>query len=471
MSRRGTWMGWSVRAAVLAALLLAAGIQAADARPDGEAAPAGALRAGAARVDITPPVGVPLGGYGGGARRLARPDLDPFDYHTLLAPSEGVLDPLYARALVLADGEETVALVSVDAIGVTNEMLEAVHREAARRGVDIPVERLLVFASHTHSGPGAVTRRRFWELAAMDLYHPRVARSLFRRVAEAVVLAQADLGPALLATGAGTLPGATRNRRAGASPFLDRDDVDPEMGIIQVERPDRTPIATVWNFAVHGTCLGASNLLFSGDIMGNASARIETAGGGVALFANGAEGDIAPSLGVEEGGALLSRTVAEIAFVLLPRGDIDIRSASTEVDFGRATLRLDRSRVDAGDLPPEILDLAGPILDRGVEIPLPRDWTENRVRFQAVRLGGALVVSVPGEALHEVGLEIKEYGRAAGYDPVLVFGLANGHLGYIAPEREYEAGGYEALMTLYGPHTADRVLAACREVIDRLRAE
>jgi neutral ceramidase len=51
---------------------------------------------------------------------------------------------------------------------------------------------------------------------------------------------------------------------------------------------DGTPLAVVWNFAIHGTAFGDSNLLFSADIMGAVSDRVETLLGVPALFANGA---------------------------------------------------------------------------------------------------------------------------------------------------------------------------------------
>jgi hypothetical protein len=56
------------------------------------------------------------------------------------------------------------------------------------------------------------------------------------------------------------------------------------------------PIATVWNFAVHGTCYGPSNMYFCTDIMGRANTLIEQTIGGVSLFVNADAGDVAPSI-------------------------------------------------------------------------------------------------------------------------------------------------------------------------------
>src|SRR5438094_6313782 len=93
---------------------------------------AGDLRAGAAIIDITPPTGFPMWGYG------ARHDL----------PSDGVLDPLLARALMLEVGKERIALVSLDlGRAPTRQSMEAI-RAKVKKAVDI--DHLFLVASHTH---------------------------------------------------------------------------------------------------------------------------------------------------------------------------------------------------------------------------------------------------------------------------------------------------------------------------------
>src|SRR6185437_5483656 len=115
--------------------------------------PAGAaalLRAGVARMDITPPPGVRLWGYS--------------DRKT---PATGTLDPLYARVLVLEAGEMRVALVTVDLGRAFGPASLEWLRDATRNQVSF----LVVAASHTHSGP--VVRDQYaegppaWESAAL----------------------------------------------------------------------------------------------------------------------------------------------------------------------------------------------------------------------------------------------------------------------------------------------------------------
>src|SRR4051794_25366271 len=93
------------------------------------------LRAGAAKVDITPPIGYPMWGYG------ARHD----------APSLGTLDPLRARALVLATDEERIALVSLDLGRAPTRQSTAAIRARVKAAVGI--EHIFLVGSHTHHGP------------------------------------------------------------------------------------------------------------------------------------------------------------------------------------------------------------------------------------------------------------------------------------------------------------------------------
>ncbi|HUI25910.1 MAG TPA: neutral/alkaline non-lysosomal ceramidase N-terminal domain-containing protein, partial [Candidatus Kryptonia bacterium] len=94
------------------------------------------LRAGFASCDITPPFGLPLGGYG------AR-----------VAGADATLDPLCCRAVVLDDGRSTIAIVVLDLVHVFGEWVARVRSRLAS-DLGIAAERVLIAATHTHSGPG-----------------------------------------------------------------------------------------------------------------------------------------------------------------------------------------------------------------------------------------------------------------------------------------------------------------------------
>jgi hypothetical protein len=86
----------------------------------------------------------------------------------------------------------------------------------------------------------------------------------------------------------------TRNRRAAISPYVNEWSIDPQLGLFRVDYADGRPMSTLWNFAIHGTCYGDSNLLLSGDIMGKVNDYIERSIGGISQFHNADAGDIAP---------------------------------------------------------------------------------------------------------------------------------------------------------------------------------
>src|SRR5688572_31322595 len=104
----------------MAALTLASGAVAQTARPSLP------LRAGAAKVDVTPSAG------------------------ELPKNSQGVLDRLFARAIVLESGGSSAALVTVDAGGVPDPIWQAVTRDVEKE-LGIPATRVLLTATHTHS--------------------------------------------------------------------------------------------------------------------------------------------------------------------------------------------------------------------------------------------------------------------------------------------------------------------------------
>ncbi len=430
------------------------------------------FQAGVAVVDITPPVGVPLGGFGEGARRLFFPDLSSSNYYTWFAPSQGVRDPILAKALVLDDGVDRVALVSLDIIASDNRAAEAIFLKLAQRGVALDPHAIMTCASHTHSGPGTITESRFWELAAMDYFQPTVFDALVTGIADALEMAVQNLQPAALGLGLGQLSGVSLNRRAGTSPNYQPDSIDPDLGVIRIDKPDGTPLATVYNYAIHGLAYWSDNMEYSADLMGEASAWIETQLGGTALFVNGAEGDINPDRSLASSdpaiasliGQLIGDATMQIHAQATPELDVDIAGAWAAVDMGTPFMWLGATAINP--VPAFIQNFLGNIpTSWGITITLTPQDMDREFRFQAVRLQRSLLSSIPGEAIHEVGLEVKAAGAAYGFEHTFVAGLANGHMSYITTPQEYQFGGYEGAATLFGSDTGTKVVDACKSLM------
>jgi len=227
------------------------------------------LEAGAARIDITPPTGHALWGY------AARKD----------TPSTGVLDPLQARALVLAVGKKKLALVSLDlGRAPTRDSTERIRRQVQKAGI----EALFLVGSHTHHGP-------VLELDDWPTPETSYVRQLEKKLADVVLTANRNLQPARLGVASATVA-FNRNRHSR------RPDkpTDPELLILRVEDRAGKPIAHAVNFAAHPTLLDARGRQFSADYPGVLASLIEKETQAPCLFLQGAAGDLSPN--TEKGG-------------------------------------------------------------------------------------------------------------------------------------------------------------------------
>ena len=228
-----------------------------------------------AKVTLSLPAGTPLAGYGSAARRMLPPDPNPFNGFTYFKPNTGQMDLLFAKALVMTNATTKVAIVTVDAVGILSDLVDRIHASAVSLGATIPRENLVVSASHTHSGPGTQTKLRFWELMGTDLLYPPLRDAFVNDCAHALYNAEQNLQPAKYGSASDLLAGVTVNRRVGVSPTATPTTVDEELGVIRIDTMDGTPLAVLWNFAIHGTAYGDTNLDFSPDIMGAVSAKVE----------------------------------------------------------------------------------------------------------------------------------------------------------------------------------------------------
>jgi len=431
--------------------------------PPAPPAAAAQLRAGAAAVDITPPLWakVPLAGYGGAPRRVIDfvtvPlhanavagecwDPDPSTAATLFAPAKGVHDPLMARALILDTGSSRLAIVKFDAIAMVRELRDGIAAAAARLG--IPDEAVMVTATHTHSGPGAMSHRRIWQLIASDCYNEANFRRVLAGAVSALEQAHAQLRPAALGIGATQVQGASKNR--SDRPAI----IDREMGLLKiVDVASGTPIAAVLDFAVHGTAFGPKNMMFSADVMGVAERGIEAGlGGGVAVFLNGAEGDISPMGGLAAGDAI-AQAYLDAWPAVATKPQADIAAALLDVKLPPPTFNVGCPEIPfTGETACEVIP------GFSLQIGLFPPWLAEVAPFQAVRIDRTVFAAVPGEPITEIGWAIKKRALDLGFDRAFVVGLANEYIGYITTRDEYARGQYEATGTLHGPGTGEFVV-------------
>ena len=266
------------------------------------------LLAGVARVDCSLPVGVPLAGLNHGPRRVKSfPVPKPTVFTSFMTPSTGIkADGIWCRALTVQDDAGHLAtFVSIDAIGADGTLRRNAVRFARALNFSVPEEAVVLSASHTHSGPGAITSEFLWAAApATDLEVPALAQMMQQNLALAMAKSQQSMVPAKLDIGTFNLTGVTNNRRCHISKYVNCDTIDPNLGILRIDRlSNNETMALVWNYAMHGTCFGAENLEQTGDIAGWSNKYIESLlpEGAVAMFQNADAGDVDPDYSLCQG--------------------------------------------------------------------------------------------------------------------------------------------------------------------------
>lgn len=395
----------------------------------------GKLTAGVAKSDITPRVGTPLAGYG--ARRAQA--------------STGVHDPTEARALILDNGIEKIALVSVDHLGFDHGMVERI-RGIASAGTQIRPDHIYIMSSHTHSGGGAYME--ILPLLANALagkFDPEIREFYEQRAAEAIIAANKVLKPARIAIGAGEARGISRFR----SSWPPNGPVDPEVGLIRVDSvATGKPMAVLINFAAHPTVLGADNMTFSADFVGYARNALEGMVGGdvMAIFANGAQGTIAPRAfqgddswqRAENVGTILAAEAFKVWLMIKPQDWVDIKLVRT----------------------PLILKIVPTsVFPAGMAYPASYESEINAVSFD----NRVALVAIPGELGSILNFQIKERGKLLGFEKTFLLGLTNDALGYIITEDEYRHKTYESTISLFGPAFGSLIANESFQLLERLR--
>jgi hypothetical protein len=354
----------------------------------GSDSPPVAFWAGVASIDLTPSRNVPLGGYSGRQGK----------------PLVGVHDPVQGKALWLETPESRVCIVTTDLIGSSLEIRDRIRPSDAS---------IILTASHTHSGPGAL-KSGFWELA-LGKFDPDFLEEVVEKLKRVVDEARAARRPAGISFGSDRVEGLSRNRRSKDGP------VDPELNVLIVRDELARPMAVLANFSAHATVIGEKSFLVSADWPGAFQRALESRTGGTTLFTNGAEGDVAPRA---PGG----RDAFEKAEAL---GEaLAARAANLVGGIAKSTGQVRMSYVE-----------------RGVDLPSPTLPAAPKTSVVGLlEINGTRMFCVPGEPAVELGLELKRR-----FPGSWILGLANDHLGYFLTEAEYAKGGYERLVSFYGP--------------------
>ncbi len=420
------------------------------------------MLAGAAKTDITPPLGTFING-------------DFVAHYATL-----IHDQLYAKSLVLQCGDTIVALVVVDICVMEKELIDET-KELIGEQTGIPSEHILISATHTHAG-GSVASVY---LSAADIPYMQKLPAL---IAQSVAAAKLRMQPARLAFGSVDVPTHARCRRfemkesykpfnpvngsiekVKTNPFGSENLIvrsvaspDPEVSYIVVQDLSGNWISVFANYSMH--YVGDwDNGTISSDYFGVFSKRIQDklkAGDDfIGIMSNGTSGDINIWDFLQSGNyppgnfkksEVIGNDIAEKIFdsldqvqwekepVIAVRYEdlaVKVRKPSTgELERAKqivATTNYERLQADEEGL-------------RGIyareQVLLNELPDELALPMQAIKIGNVIIGALGAEVFAETGLWLKENSPAEKY---FTIGLANGNLGYVPPLHEMQAGGYE----------------------------
>lgn len=325
------------------------------------------------------------------------------------SPAKEKRGELTVRALVLENDGVRVGFVSTDFIG-----FPAVLGDRVRTRVKgLPGDHLLIGATHTHSAPEPYGFPDGQGGSTADL---KYLESVVAKTAEAVNEAVGALQPASLRIATGEARGRI------AYNYYAPDLYDPRASVIQAVGADGKAIATLVNYAVHPEVIGSGRGICSPDLIGPLYDRIAAAGGGTGIFMNGAQGGMVTADNRRPDGEANSwDECIRIGTLLADESLRLVKDAPFQAD---PQLRV---RVREVKFPVESPLLLGVL--KGSPMGYRTD-AEGRIttRMHLVDLGTARILTIPGEALPNIGYYLK---RKLGGEHNLLFGLTNDAFGYI----------------------------------------
>ncbi|MFN3158546.1 MAG: hypothetical protein ACE37I_04465 [Rubinisphaera brasiliensis] len=411
-------------------------------------------------------------------------DVSPLQFPVSLrsgkaADASFIHDPLHARAIVLSDGEMTLAISVLDALGAPPEMLNEAKQIAADK-TGIPVERMLICSTHSHSTPPSNRT----EGSPGDVAY---REQLINGLAEAIIVAHENLQPASVGMASHDLPEEVFNRRwflkpgkmppnpfgkmdivkmnPGTSPdVLDRPagPTDPELMVLSLQNSKRKPLGLLANYALHYVG-GVEPRHASSDYFGEFSrlmpSRLRASPEFVAMMSNGASGDInnipflvnrPPRAPFEQIGIVATKA-ADTAYLAYRK--IEAHDNDVTLDMRQRQVDLRYRRPTEEDVAAARKVIAITDADEIAKLPKKADsYARQTIRahereeefltvtIQAIRVGKFAIVGIPFETLVEIGLEIKDRSP---FPQTMVIGLANGRHGYLPPPEQHRLGGYE----------------------------
>lgn len=327
-------------------------------------------------------------------------------------------EDLFARVAVLQNGNDKMVLIGLDVFGMAPWDVQSLRQSLARQGFS----RVLVAMSHTHANVDTIGFYGYYPKAYAQHVVAQAERAVLAAAGNMQPVQVLKMGSVEMPLAGGRVVDLVWN---GRNPGL----VDPTVSIIQAIGRDGRPIANIIHLACHPEVIRLEDKReLSPDYVGTLCKEVRRELGGQPVFLNGALGGMltpdAPVRGYESAVAMgkgFAKFVVQAAEVATPSSSYTLWMHRRPVEYpitSEAILKFMKSA------------------------PGPTNIAYGRVRTEmnAVWIGDAQMITVPGELLPELGFEIMSHmtGR-----PRLVLGLTNDEFGYLIPSYDFRAGVYE----------------------------
>lgn len=444
------------------------------------------LKAGFARVNINPPMGIFVSGY------------------FIPRYADGILDDLEANALAISLGDTTQLLINVDNAGIVQEISTA-YRKLVSEATSVPMDNIIISCTHTHTGPEVNGR-------VDDSLVSEYREFLGKRIRDAAVFAIADLKDAKMGYGKGKAEnvafvrrfimkdGSTKTNPGVNNPDIVRPvgQIDDSVNVIRFDREGADTIVFV-NFANHPDVVGGCKL--SGDWPALLRKDVEKILDNTkCIFFNGAQGDINHVNVHPKGGDLngmfidfddVARGYSHAQYIarVVTGGVLQAFDKVNYIDVDSIKGKLVTINVPSNKPTPEELPEAHRINDlhlAGKDSELPYEGmmlttvvaeAGRMVRLEnapdafdmilsGFRIGPVAIVGIPGEPFNAIGRGLKE---TEGYDMIIPCCVTNGYQGYFPMQDSYDEGGYEARSSNFKAGVGELIIQEGKELLGSLK--